>query len=232
MNMSHLDALIESIHAKLGRYLISLSTEFDELTIVVDAKAILKVCESLKGEFSFEQLIDIAGVDYSAYGLDEWRTEEATSTGFSRGVHALASEKMDLEGEQRFAVVYHILSVSHNQRLRVKTFLPAKNPIVESVISIWPNAEWQEREAFDLFGILFKGHPDLRRILTDYGFVGHPFRKDFPLIGTVEMRYDADKGRVVYEPVEIESRILAPRVIRHDNRFGPEKSAHVPGEEK
>jgi NADH-quinone oxidoreductase subunit C len=124
-----------------------------------------------------------------------------------------------MDPKNRFAAVYHLLSVTHNVRLRVKTFLDADRPIVDSVIGIWPSANWFEREAFDLFGILFTGHPDLRRILTDYGFIGHPFRKDFPLIGHVEMRYDPEQQRVVYQPVSIEPRTLVPRVIREDSRY-------------
>ena len=119
----------------------------------------------------------------------------------------------------RFAVVYHLLSIQNNHRIRVKTFAPDEMPVVDSVINIWASANWYEREAFDFFGILFEGHPDLRRILTDYGFIGHPFRKDFPLIGNVEMRYDAEKQRVVYEPVSIEPRVLVPKVVREDHRY-------------
>ncbi|MEJ2553696.1 MAG: NADH-quinone oxidoreductase subunit C, partial [Gammaproteobacteria bacterium] len=121
--------------------------------------------------------------------------------------------------EERFAVVYHLLSVARNQRLRLKVLLEEEVPRVDSVVEVWNNANWYEREAFDLFGILFDGHPDFRRILTDYGFIGHPFRKDFPLIGNVYMRYDQEKRRVVYEPVGIQPRVLVPRVIRHDSRY-------------
>ncbi|TQE98464.1 MAG: NADH-quinone oxidoreductase subunit C, partial [Spiribacter salinus] len=180
---------------------------------------------------AFEQLLDIAGVDYAAYGEDEWITEEATNTGFSRGVDGFSTGRLGLTGiygvqpvesstGRRFAAVYHLLSVTHNHRLRVRCFAADDDlPMLDSIVPIWASANWQEREAFDLFGIVFNGHPDLRRILTDYGFVGHPFRKDFPLIGNVEVRYDESRGRVVYEPVSIEPRVLVPRVIRDDNRY-------------
>ena len=187
-----------------------------ELTIVVKAVNLKQLCRILKQEFHFEQLMDLAGVDYSRYGMSEWKTDEATFSGFSRGAESLSNRFIP---ETRFAVVYHLLSLSKNVRLRVKTFVGADNPRVDSVIDIWPSANWYEREAFDLFGILFDGHPDLRRILTDYGFVGHPFRKDFPISGQVEMRYDENEKRIVYGPVEIEPRVNVPRVIRHDNRY-------------
>jgi NADH-quinone oxidoreductase subunit C len=191
---------------------------------------LLAVCQALRDEadWSFEQLIDLCGVDYSAYGQDEWSTDTATSRGFSRGretpSHAAAgfSQQAGSTEQKRFAVVYHLLSVQHNRRLRLRTWCePGEPPMVDSVIEIWKAADWFEREAFDLFGILFSGHPDLRRLLTDYGFIGHPFRKDFPLSGNVEVRYDPAKGRVVYEPVSIEPRTLVPRVIRSDHRYEP-----------
>lgn len=167
-----------------------------ETTVVVARDGLLELMRELRDDagFAFDQLIDLCGVDYLGYG-------ESTYAG------------------PRFGVVYHLLSVRNNQRLRVKVLLNDEPPRVESVVSIWNCANWYEREAFDLFGILFDGHPDLRRLLTDYGFIGHPFRKDFPLIGQVEMRYDPDKRRVIYEPVSIEPRILVPRVIRHDSRY-------------
>jgi NADH-quinone oxidoreductase subunit C len=172
-------------------------------------------------------LIDLAGVDYLDYGKTEWKTLSSTATGFSRGVDRSGDDSMPVHGTAqsggaRFAVAYQLLSVTHNQRLRLRAYCaPGEPPMIDSVNEIWACANWFEREAFDLFGILFKGHPDLRRILTDYGFIGHPFRKDFPLIGNVEVRYDADKKRVVYEPVSIEARTLVPRVIREDNRYDP-----------
>ena len=166
-----------------------------EITVETDATTYRKLCERLRDQHGFAQLIDLCGMDYSSYG-DRPR-----------------------EGK-RFAVVVHLLSVTNNCRLRVRAFCADDAfPVVASVAEVWPAAGWFEREAFDLFGIVFEGHPDLRRILTDYGFVGHPFRKDFPLIGNVEVRYDAEAGRVVYEPVSIEPRVLVPRVLREDSRW-------------
>ena len=156
------------------------------------------------------------------YGKDEWITQSATDSGFSRGVSRkpVILDDADTFDDRRFAVIYHLLSVEHNIRLRLRVYTGLNNPpILPSVDSIWNSANWFEREAFDLFGILFEGHPDLRRILTDYGFIGHPFRKDFPLSGNVEVRYDADQEKVVYQPVSIEPRTLVPRVIRDDNRY-------------
>lgn len=194
----------------------------EEITLHVAAESILSVCELLRDRFGFEQLVDVCGVDYSQYGGTAWETKGASEHGFSRAVDG-AGNMAPVEEGFRFAVVYHLLSIQHNQRLRLKVRLDADLPIVDSVTSIWNGADWFEREAFDMFGILFNGHNDLRRILTDYGFIGHPFRKDFPLIGNVEMRYDPDKKRVVYEPVSIEERILVPRVIRDDNRYSGNK---------
>jgi NADH-quinone oxidoreductase subunit C len=198
--------------------------------------------------FKFEQLIDVCGVDYLCYGLSQWATEETTLTGFSRAVmgatelpnitpplnsaistiqqvESVEHEEYQAERQAkqvwpkpRFAAVYHLLSVSLNHRVRLRAFLNTEEPSIDSVTDIWSAADWFEREAFDLYGIIFKGHPDLRRILTDYGFVGHPFRKDFPLIGNVEIRYDAAAQRCVYEPVSIQPRTLVPKVIRDDNR--------------
>ena len=189
-----------------------------ELTLTVPRDELRAVMALLrrKTALAFEQCIDVCGVDYSAYGHSEWITTQAANAGFGRGAERDIPE---LDPENRFAVVYQLLSVTKNWRLRVKTFLDADDPIVDSVVDIWAAANWFEREAFDLFGIMFNGHPDLRRILTDYGFIGHPFRKDFPLIGQVEMRYDAEQQRVVYEPVGIEPRTLVPRVIREDSRY-------------
>jgi len=194
----------------------------DEITLHVAVESILSVCQQLRDDFGFEQLVDVCGVDYSQYGGTAWETKGASESGFSRAVDG-AGNMTPVDEGFRFAVVYHLLSIQHNQRLRLKVRLDAELPIVDSVTSIWNSADWFEREAFDLFGILFNGHDDLRRILTDYGFIGHPFRKDFPLIGNVEMRYDPEKKRVVYEPVSIEERILVPRVIRDDNRYSGNK---------
>ena len=162
-------------------------------------------------------LIDLCGVDYSEFGMTQWDSETVTSTGFSRGVEQ--PHQQATLNKPRFAVVYHLLSINLNQRLRIRCFVPDETLILDSVADIWKSANWFEREAFDLFGILFDGHDDLRRILTDYGFVGHPFRKDFPLSGEVEVRYDAKQQRVIYQPVDIEPRVLVPKVIRDDHRY-------------
>jgi NADH-quinone oxidoreductase subunit C len=195
-------------------------------------------CEALRDEFGFESLVDLCGVDYLGYGSDEWNTE-LSSEGFSRGVEGrgvgrfkygetTSQQSAKFEGQaiaalpqRRYAAVVQLLSVQHNRRLRVKTFAANDDlPIVASLTDLWPVSNWFEREAFDLFGIIFEGHPDLRRILTDYGFIGHPFRKDFPLIGNVEVRYDEEKKRVIYEPVtSVEPRVGVPRVIRDDARY-------------
>jgi NADH-quinone oxidoreductase subunit C len=192
----------------------------DMVTIEVECSQLLSVCETLKTntEFQFEQLIDVCGVDYSTYGKSDWRTHETTSTGFSRG-QSESGHQVKAWDKPRFAVVYHLLSLSLNQRLRIRCFVDEQTMTVPSVYAIWPASDWFEREAFDLFGIQFSDHPDLRRLLTDYGFKGHPFRKDFPLIGEVELRYDAAQGRCVYEPVSIQPRVNVPKVIRDDNRY-------------
>jgi NADH-quinone oxidoreductase subunit C len=199
-----------------------------ELTLIVPAGRLLPVCRTLRDHeaLRFEQLIDLCGVDYAAYGKAEWETEGASSTGFGRGVERDLG--LDLDSPERFAVVYHLLSVTRNWRLRLRVYAGGAAPMVDSAIGVWASADWFEREAFDLFGILFRGHPDLRRILTDYGFLGHPFRKDFPLSGQVEMRYDPEQRRVVYQPVSIEPRVLVPKTIREDSRYlgsGPESGA-------
>jgi len=217
-----LEQLAESISGRFADQVTPVESRCGELTFEVTPAALVAVCTALRDEadWSFEQLIDLCGVDYSLYGVDEWNTETATFRGFSRGVKRVLSHQDGRGEERRFAVVYHLLSVKHNRRLRLRVFCePGEPPMIDSVIEIWKAADWFEREAFDLFGILFRGHPDLRRLLTDYGFIGHPFRKDFPLMGNVEVRYDPLKGRVVYEPVSIEPRTLVPRVIRDDNRY-------------
>jgi NADH-quinone oxidoreductase subunit C len=189
-----------------------------EVTLTVPREQLIAVMKVLreKRALAFEECIDVCGVDYAAYGQSQWVTSKAANSGFGRGV---SRDLPEMNPQSRFAAVYHLLSIAHNVRLRVKTFLDADRPIVDSVVGIWASANWFEREAFDLFGIMFRGHPDLRRILTDYGFIGHPFRKDFPLIGQVEMRYDPEQRRVIYEPVSIEPRTLVPRVIREDGRY-------------
>jgi len=203
-----------------------------ELTLTVAADDLLQVANMLHDHkaLQFDQCIDVCGVDYSTYGQTEWATDSASATGFSRGVEHDAAT--DFNPATRFAAVYHLLSVVMNHRLRLRVFLDEKKPIVDSVVPVWNGVDWFEREAFDLYGIMFSGHPDLRRILTDYGFVGHPFRKDFPLEGHVEMRYDPEQRRVVYEPVSIENRTLVPRVIREDNRYEDGQSVTEEPEEE
>ena len=219
--------MIHTLKAKLEEQLVDeildCELQWGEITIHIPADNIIAVCLRLRNDFGFEQLIDICGVDYSQYGGTAWQTKTASERGFSRAVDD-TSNMEQVEGGYRFAVVYHLLSIQYNQRLRIKIRLDAEQAIVDSVTEIWNSANWFEREAFDLFGILFNNHQDLRRILTDYGFIGHPFRKDFPLIGNVEMRYDQDKKRVVYQAVTIEERTLVPRVIRDDNRYHGEES--------
>jgi NADH-quinone oxidoreductase subunit C len=188
----------------------NVSESLNELTLNIKSEDVLEVCQKLKDEFQFEILMDLCGIDYLTYGDSDWNGN-ASSSGFGRARQAQQSTN---QKEQRFGVVYHLLSVSTNQRLRVKALLSSENLMIQSVTKIWNCADWFEREAFDLFGILFENHNDLRRILTDYGFVGHPLRKDFPMIGEVEMRYDEELGRVVYEPVSIEPNVNVPRVIR------------------
>ncbi len=210
-----LTKLIQAVESHLGAKIISHKAEVDELTIEVSKEELLSVAETLRDhdEFQFEQLIDLCGVDYLTYGRDEWTTHDATASGFERGRQVDGELEWDKE---RFAVVYHLLSLTLNQRIRMRVFVDDEDLKIPSVIDIWNAANWYEREAFDLFGILFEGHPDLRRLLTDYGFIGHPFRKDFPIIGNLEMRFDEEKEKCIYEPVSIEERILVPRVIRKE----------------
>jgi NADH-quinone oxidoreductase subunit C len=201
------------------------------VTLELSPEALLAVCRTLSRDpaFDFAMLIDLCGVDYLEYGCQAWRTEDTTTSGFSRGVeHPPELERNRVWEKPRFAVVYHLLSLSHNQYVRIRVFLSEEALILPSVTPIWSAANWYEREAFDLFGIVFEGHPDLRRLLTDYGFVGHPFRKDFPLIGEVELRYDALQGRCVYEPVSIQERVLVPRVVRSDNRYASHSKQEEP----
>lgn len=214
------ETLQSEIESFFGDIVIKKKIALGELTIEVDSQHIYHVCRDLKNEaqFDFAQCIDICGVDYLAYGLTQWETENATEAGFSRGVDPELPREVSWD-QPRFAVVYHLLSLKHNCRIRIRTFAVGEPPRVDSVVDIWKSADWYEREAFDLFGILFNDHPDLRRILTDYGFIGHPFRKDFPLIGHVEVRYDPELKRVIYQPVSITERTLVPRVIRQDNRY-------------
>lgn len=199
MSFSRLETLSLCLQNVLNNKLVSVDKQLGELTIEVASTELLWVMETLRdnSELSFEILIDLCGVDYLSYGV------ESVTEGSRQ--------------DKRFAVVYHLLSIRHNYRLRVKTFATnSEFPVLDSVIAIWPVANWYEREAFDLYGVVFTGHPDLRRILTDYGFIGNPFRKDFPLTGNVEMRYDPDQKRVIYQPVSIEPREILPRVIREE----------------
>ena len=219
--------LAEQLQQRFGETLLSVVDAVGEVTIELACENLIEVATALRDEagFAFEMLVDLCGVDYVSFGKDEWVTEESSSTGFSRGVDPATPGRLGAVTDdlvtarpydsKRFAAVYHLLSISNNRRLRMRVFAPEDElPVVPSVISVWNCANWYEREAFDLYGILFDGHPDLRRLLTDYGFIGHPFRKDFPLSGNVEVIYDAEKRRVVYQPVSIEPRVLVPKVIR------------------
>ncbi len=223
-------ALEAGISARFGETLRQVGSICGELSYELDKADLADTATALRDEtdFAFDTLIDLCGVDYLHYGKSEWQTLGASSAGFSRGVEreVIVPDADATWDPQRFAVVYHLLSVTHNLRIRLRVYAGEKNPpVVPSVVDIWPAANWYEREAFDLYGILFEGHPDLRRILTDYGFIGHPFRKDFPLSGNVEVRYDEEQGRVVYEPVQVEPRTLVPRTIRDDNRYSPDIKA-------
>ncbi|MGO4220606.1 NADH-quinone oxidoreductase subunit C [Lysobacter sp. TAF61] len=221
-------AFVDRLASRFDGALVVVAEPRGEVTIDIAAAQWLATAFALRDEFGFEQLVDVSGVDYLSYGSDEWDTD-VSSEGFSRGVEGKSAGRFawgeQVNGaaaspERRFAAVAHLLSYQHNRRVRLRTFAENDDlPVVDSLTSVWAGSNWFEREAFDLYGIVFEGHPDLRRILTDYGFVGHPFRKDFPLIGNVEVRYDADKKRVVYEPVSIEPRVGVPRVIRDDARY-------------
>lgn len=220
-----LDQLASTLDERFSEFDCQLERSCGEVTLVVPSAKLIEVATILHDDvaFDFNELIDVCGVDYAEYGQSEWQTEGAPNTGFGRGVVEQSSNETD--EKSRFAAVYHLLSITKNVRLRLRVFVDTNHPIVASVVSIWGAANWFEREAFDLYGILFDGHPDLRRILTDYGFIGHPFRKDFPLIGQVEMRYDPQLARVIYEPVSIDPRTLVPRVTREDNRYLSEDDA-------
>lgn len=217
--MADIEKLASAFRERFAAITSEIIIANNELTVEIPSAQLHEVCMALRDEkpFNFEQLMDVAGVDYLDYGVSEWVTEKATGSGFERGVDSSRQQRITPWDKPRFGVVYHLLSITHNHRLRLRIFAKGEPPIVNSVVDIWPSANWYEREAFDLFGILFNGHPDLRRILTDYGFIGHPFRKDFPLSGNVEVRYDATQQRVIYEPVKIEPRVLVPKVIRKSN---------------
>lgn len=199
MSISRIEKLSSTLQNALNGKLVSLNQRLKEITITVQSQDLLDVAEVLRDhpDLNFDMLIDLCGVDYSVYTHDSFAGEGRQN--------------------RRFAVVYHLLSINLNHRLRLRVFIDDDEfPMVDSVIGTWPSANWFEREAFDLYGIIFSNHPDLRRILTDYGFIGNPFRKDFPLSGHVEMRYDADQKRVIYQPVTIEPREITPYVIRED----------------
>jgi len=196
-------SLVEAVKAALGDKIVDITTALGEVTLIIKAVDLVEAMTVLRDcpELRFEQLIDVCGVDYGSFGKAAW-------DGVPSGVGAGA----------RYAAVYHLLSLTYNWRLRVRAFaVDDELPVIDSVVNIWPSANWFEREAFDLYGIVFAGHPDLRRILTDYGFIGHPFRKDFPVSGNVEMRYDPDQQRVIYQPVTIEPREITPRIVRVEN---------------
>ena len=202
---SRLESLAAALNTALDGKLVSVTTALNEVTAVVKVENLPAAAMTLRDapELRFEQLTDLCGVDYSAYGAGTGESEPGTGPS---------------DAGTRFAVVYHLLSITHNRRLRLRVFAADDEfPVVASVINVWPSANWFEREAFDLLGIVFTGHPDLRRILTDYGFIGHPFRKDFPIMGNVEMRYDPDQQRVIYQPVTIEPREIIPRIVREEN---------------
>jgi len=256
--MSTPNELAELLQQRFADEILKCVVARNEVTIEIAADNLHLICRLLRDEpaFAFEQLIDLCGVDYLLYGQAEWQTTDATTTGFSRGVEPeipgvdyLAYGKVDwtpedffnesygtrvpteklVAKENRFAVVYHLLSVKHNHRLRVRIYATGEPPMVDSIVDVWPVANWFEREAFDLYGILFAGHPDLRRLLTDYGFIGHPFRKDFPLSGHVEVIYDEKQQRVIYQPVSIPPRILVPRVIRNDSNIDQRAEGQIAG---
>jgi NADH-quinone oxidoreductase subunit C len=225
MSETQTNSLAERLNARFGDQL-QITVSHGQVTAVVAAANLLSVATALRDEpgFRFSEAVDLCGVDYLSYGQTEWDTTDVTSTGFSRGVEGeaigrftWADRPRNVSIPNRFASVVHLLSIELNQRLRVRVFCEDDAlPVVPSLVHTWPGLNWFERESFDLYGIIYDGHPDLRRILTDYGFIGHPFRKDFPLIGNVEVRYDPEQKRVVYEPVSIEPRVLVPRVIRDD----------------
>ncbi|APG06205.1 NADH-quinone oxidoreductase subunit C [Luteibacter rhizovicinus DSM 16549] len=225
MSVINETSLVERLAARFGD-MLTVKVDRNEVTAEVAPRDLIAVATALRDEagFRFTIPIDVCGVDYLSYGQTEWDTDTAQGDSFSRGVEGEAMGRFtwadrprQVEQPRRYAAVFHLLSIELNQRIRVRVFCEDDAfPIVPSVTPVWPGTDWFERETFDLYGIIFDGHPDLRRILTDYGFVGHPFRKDFPLIGNVEVRYDPEQKRVIYEPVSIEPRVLVPRTIRND----------------
>lgn len=233
--------LASELEGAFGDELGSCRTERATLIAETDASRLIGVCTRLRDEFGFDMLMDVAGIDYMSFGIAEWATETSGGEGFSRGVEKASfgrftfhdAPSIPRSDRPRFASVYQLLSTGNNLRLTLRCFCESEDfPVLPSVTEIWNSANWYEREAFDLYGIVFEGHPDLRRLLSDYGFIGHPFRKDFPLVGNVEMRFDPEQGRVVYEPVSIEPRVLVPKVIRNDHRYvdresGPESGTNA-----
>ena len=227
--MTERSAFAQKLAASLGQKSVTVSEVGGELAIDVLPENWLAVVKHLadEPELQFDILIDVAGVDFLSYGDVEWDTSDVSSDGYSRGVEgegagrfAWADRPRKVDIPNRFAVVVQLLSIEHNQRVRLRSFCSDDDvPMMPSLTGLHPGANWFERETFDMFGIVFEGHPDLRRLLTDYGFVGHAFRKDFPLIGNVEVRYDAEQRRVIYQPVSIEPRVLVPRTIRDDSRY-------------
>lgn len=243
---SRLDNLLETLASAFPDN-DSIERSLDLAVMDVAPEQLIETALKLRDDpaLSFKQMSDLAGVDYATYGQTEWSTDTENMASFSRAVNSASTGSLTFDNsldlpesdKPRFVVAYHLLSLDHNVRLRLRCAAANDDmPVVPSITPVWNGADWYEREAFDLFGILFDGHPDLRRILTDYGFTGHPFRKDFPLIGNVEMRYDPVKERVVYEPVSIEPRVLVPRVIRDDARYvaggSASDSASKPASEK
>lgn len=227
--LNQLHETIKQLQVKTPSFVEVIHRAFDEITVETNRTQLKPFMLYLRDDKALQlnQLIDLCAVDYLNYGIYDWETQSATDRGFSRAVErkeSIAPESFQtLRHKPRFAVVYHLLSTQHNHRLRVRVFLEENDLIIPSVDDIWKSANWYEREAYDLYGILFADHPDLRRLLTDYGFIGHPFRKDFPLSGHVEMRYDASLQKVIYEPVDIEPRVSTPKVIREDNRYNLEE---------
>jgi len=228
--LNKIEQLAETLKTILGDQIDALNIDHDQICIDIASDKLIEVSTVLRDNdaFQYQQLVDLCGIDYSQYGNNEWATDKSSATGFSRAVepashgHLIFGEELAPTGPQkhRFATIYQLISYSLNHRVTLRVFAENEDfPMVESIVPVWNSANWYERESFDLFGIHYSGHPDLRRILTDYGFVGHPFRKDFPLIGHVEMRYDEEQKRVIYEPVSIEPRVLVPRVHRNDHRY-------------
>ena len=217
MLQEKLKLLANLVNSRCNLPAASSRIEREELTIELEPTSLVETMNILKDDqdLALTQFSDLAVVDYLKYGVSDWETKKTSRAGFSRAVSRGKADQLDFS--KRFAVVYHLLSIRYNWRLRVKVYIQSEPPKLPTVSPIWPAANWFEREAFDLFGVMFEGHPDLRRILTDYGFVGHPFRKDFPLEGKVEVRYDPDQKRVVSEPVSIEPRTLVPKVIREED---------------